>query len=262
MKSISSYSKQPLLWIFISVSFTAGAQLNESDTARLQMRMAFSGNYQQGNVELLSLKARGDLTVHAGRYWVYKTQNASLYQQFAGRRADQDLFSRHYVYYRPERRLYPFGISYISTNFRRKLDWRAFAGGGLTWQVLNRPGQVIKISSGAVYEVSRFNGSAFSHDRYNGRDRIALWRGSFFMMGWHYLAGNTIRLYYDAYWQPAAGYAANYRTQYDIGVDLPVWKGLAVTALYTFTRENVVISQVRTSDRLLTWGLSWQQRRN
>ena len=250
------------LCIFLSVSFPACAQLNESDTVRMQMRVAFSGNYQQGNVEVLTLKARGDLTVRAGRHWVYKTQNASLYQRFSGRRADNDLFSRHYLYYRPERRIYPFGISYLSTNYRRKVDWRVFAGGGLTWQFLNQPGQVIKIAAGTVYEQSGFNGSTYSHSRYNGDERIALWRGSFFMMGWHYLAGGKIRLYYDAYWQPAFSYAANYRTQYDIGVDLPVWKGLSLTALYTFTRENVVVSQVKTSDRLLTWGLSWQQRRN
>lgn len=249
-----------ILWVCFIVSMPSAGQLNESDTASLQCRLALSGNYQQGNVEVLTLKARAELTLRGGRHWVYKTQNASLFQEFSGRRADNDLFSRHYLYYRPERRLYPFGISYISANFRRKVDLRWFAGAGLTWQVLNRPGQVIKCSAGAVYEQSGFNGNQYSHERYNGCNQINLWRGSFFMMGWHYLAGGRVRLYYDAYWQPATGYTSNYRTQYDIGVDLPVWKGLSVTALYTFTRENVVIRQVQTSDRLLSWGLSWQYR--
>ena len=34
------------------------AQLNESDTVKFQLRASLTGNYQQGNVELLNLKSK------------------------------------------------------------------------------------------------------------------------------------------------------------------------------------------------------------
>lgn len=35
------------------------------------------------------------------------------------------------------------------------------------------------------------------------------------------------------------------------------WKGLSFTANYIFTHENVVVSTVKASDRLLTFGVAY-----
>ncbi|WP_266363283.1 DUF481 domain-containing protein [Tellurirhabdus rosea] len=244
----------------------ARAQLNESDTTRLQVRAALTGNYQKGNVEVSTVRGKLDVVLSPDRVspdqvWVFKSQNASLYQAFYGVKADNDLFSRNYLYYRPGRRVYPFAIAYLSTNYRRKIDLRYFAGAGGTGQLIRRPGHTLKLAAGAVYESTRFTAATFNETRYDGSETIGVWRVTTWLGGWHSLWDGHLRLYYDAYYQPALSDTRNYRWQYDVGVDFPVWKGLSFNALYTYTHENVVVQRIRPDDRILTVGLAYALRK-
>lgn len=233
------------------------AQLNESDTVKFQLRAGLTGNYQQGNVNIVTIRSRLDFTYAPVKHVVFKSQNSSLYQEFSSKKADNDIFSRNYIYYWPQRKIYPFGIAYISTNYRRKIDTRLFAGAGVTYQLLNKTYHVIKLSANAVYETNTFKGTVYNYSQYNGSNTINLWRGTLFIGGWNYLLEKKLRFYYDGYYQPAFNNSNNYRTQFDIGVDFPVWKGLNFTTLYTFTHENVVIQNVQQEDKILTFGITY-----
>lgn len=233
------------------------AQLNESDTVKLQLRAGFTGNYQTGNVNIITVRSRFDFSYAPVKNIVFKSQNSSLYQVFASTKADNDIFSRNYFYYKPQNTFYPFGILYISTNYRRKIDTRLFAGAGATLQLLDKTYHVMKLSASTVYETNKFKGNIYNYSTYNGSNKIDLWRGTIFMSGWNYLFKNHLRVYYDAYWQPAFNNSSNYRTQFDLGADFPVWKGLNFTALYTFTHENIVISNIKQDDKILTFGLAY-----
>ncbi len=233
------------------------AQLNESDTVKFQLRLSLTGNYQQGNVEVLNIKSKIDFSFSPHRNWVFKSQNSSLYQAFYSKKADNDIFSRNYLYYKPQHKVYPFAITYISTNFRRKIYSRYFAGAGVTWQVVNNNKNVLKLSAITVYERTDFKAPNFNYAEYNGADKISLWRATLYAGGWSYLLQRHIRLYYDGYWQPAFNNRHNYRTQFDIGADFPVWKGLSFTTLFTYTHENVVVNNVFQNDKILTFGLSY-----
>lgn len=250
-----------LTTLFLSLSCAAVvAQLNESDSVRFQVRSSITGNYQQGNVNVLTIRGRAEFSINPGEKLVVKSQNSGLYQEFSRVKADNDMFSRNYIYYMPHRRVYPFGMIYLSSNYRRKISSRLFYGVGATWQLLAKKTHVIKISASAVYEQNRFRGTAYSDAVYNGSNRIHLWRGTLYAAGWHYLAGNRIRLYYDAYWQPSFKNSNNYRTQADLGIDVPVWKGIYFTTLFTYTHENVVVSGIRKDDRILTFGAGYNFR--
>lgn len=244
------------------IATPALAQLNESDTTLVQVRASLTGTIQQGNVDVTTVRGKLDFTLSPVRDWVFKSQNSSLYQSFYATKADNDLFSRNYVYFRPWQRVYPFGIGYVSTNFRRRIDVRYFIGAGSSVQLVNSRQHVLKASAGAVYEETRFSATAFTEAAYNGSSTIALWRATTWLGGWHYLLGNHLRLYYDAFWQPAFSDGANYRWQFDVGFDFPIWRGLAFNALYTYTHENVVVTQVKADDKILTVGLSYNLRKH
>ena len=233
------------------------AQLNESDTLQFQLRSSISGNYQQGNVALLTIRSKLDFTIAPVKQVVLKSQNSSLYQEFGYRKADNDLFSRNYLYWRPQRKVYPFGIVYISSNFRRKIETRLFAGAGVTYQFVQKQFHVLKLSASAVYETNQFKGTVYNKTEYNGRNQINLWRGTLYTGGWNYLLNHKLRLYYDVYWQPAFNNQNNYRTQFDVGADVPLWKGLNLSVLYIFTHENVVISNIKQQDKILSFGFSY-----
>ena len=238
------------------------AQLNESDTARVQLRAGLTGAWQQGNVSLLTLRSRLEAVSNGMKPLVFKTQNNSLYQEFGNRKADNDISSRNYLYYRPTNKVYPFAMAYLQTNYRRQISFRWFAGVGATWQLVQKPRSNLKLSASLVYEQTQFKSSIYNETVYNGNDQINLWRATAYLSGWHQLFHQRMRLYYTAYWQPALDGNNNYRTQLDAGIDFPVWKGLSFTALYTFAHEEVVVQKVKQDDRILTFGLSYQFRKN
>lgn len=236
---------------------TTQAQINESDTVRFQLRAGLTGNFQKGNVEVLLLRSRLDFSYAPAQHWVFKSQNLSLYQAFYDRKADNDLFSRNFLYFRPQRKVYPYLMGFVSANYRRKINFRYFAGPGLSWQVVNTRRHVFKLSASVVQEESVFSVNTYNFSEYKGSDRIKLWRGALYTAGWHYLAQRRLRVYYDAYWMPGFGHRNNFRTQLDVGMDLSVWKGVAFNVLYTQQHENVVAEKVKQDDRILTFGITY-----
>jgi hypothetical protein len=65
-----------IFFIIISLSWAniSFAQLNESDTLKFQLRASLTGNYQQGNVEILNLRSRLDFVVKVSKDVVFKSQ--------------------------------------------------------------------------------------------------------------------------------------------------------------------------------------------
>lgn len=82
----------------------AFAQLNESDTLKFQMRGSASGSWQVGNVDLWVVRGKLDMVVNNNKSLVFKSQNNSLYQQFGSFKADNDLNSRNYLYFKPQKK--------------------------------------------------------------------------------------------------------------------------------------------------------------
>ncbi len=164
--------------MFLVAAANSFAQLNESDTALFQLRSSLTGNYQKGNVEVMTIRSKIEFSAHTFKDVVLKSQNSTLYQSFYNRKADNDLFSRNFWYYQPYKWVYPFAIAFISTNYRRQVNIRYFTGAGATVQVLQTPLHVFKVSANAVYENTRFSGNAYNYSKYNGSNNIRLWRAA------------------------------------------------------------------------------------
>jgi hypothetical protein len=233
------------------------AQINESDTLLLQHFTALTGNAQTGNFKAFALRAKLDMALAPSPVWAFKTQNTYRYQSFFGRKVDNEFSSRNFAYAGQHRRLYPFAMAFLSGNFRRKIDFRHFVGAGLTWQALRQRQHTLKLSASGVYESTRFAGSVYNYAEYNGSGEIATWRATFRLFGKHALAARKLRLYYEAYWQPSLEKRNNYRWHTEVGLDLPVWKGLSLNALLLYDHENLTISAVKQNDLIATFGLSY-----
>ncbi len=259
LREKSTRVKNYIITVLSALLFSslAMAQISESDTLKFQLRTSLTGNFQTGNVEMLTLRGRLDAATMLSNDIVFKTQNSSLYQSFFGKKADNDLFSRNYLYFKPYNRVYPYAIAYISTNYRRKVDMRYFAGAGLSYQLVRRSHSLVKLSANALYEQSNFLANSFNDAIYNGTDQIKLWRASTYLMASSWVFHKRLRLYCDAFWQPAFNRISNYRTQMDLGMEFPVWKGLTLNILFTNTHENVVPLSTKTTDNILTFGLGY-----
>lgn len=243
---------------FLIASNSAKAQLNESDTARFQIRLGVNGIRQTGNVDLGILRNKLDMVVQISPSFAFKTQNNSLYQEFSGFKADNDINSRNYIYFKPQRRFYPFAMGYIQTNFRLKINSRFFTGVGVSVQAIRKSNHSLKFSTSMVYEETRFSKSTFNNQDYNGRNLIAIWRPTIYITGIHKFLNEKVKIFYSAYWQYGINKSQNQRVLAELGLDFRVWKGFSLTAQYLYQYEQVVQEKILQNDGIFTIGLAYQ----
>lgn len=247
------------LWVILTGLFPAlvQAQLNESDTLRFQLRAGLSANRQTGNVDFGLIRGRLETVRSFSPKLVLKSQNNFLYQEFSGYKADNDWNSRNYLYFQPGKRIYPFLMGYVQTNFRRKIDWRYFAGGGATVQILRKKLGYWKVSLSTVYEETAFSVRTFNEVTYNGQSRIGIWRPTAFTACAVRLLNQALVCSFSAYWQPGIDKVPNNRAQAECMVEYAFRKRLSFSLQYLYQYEQVVASRIRQRDALLTLGLQF-----
>jgi len=258
----SKYTKAVFCTILLLVlSLYTRSQINESDTMNLQLQISLTGNYQKGNVDLLTLISRNEFLIRPSSNWAFKTQLSSFYTKFSDKQVDNNIFSRNALFYKPERRLYGYVTAFVSTNYRRKITFRYFVGSGPTWQAIQRKAIVLKLSANITYESTLFSDTVFNQSSYNGKEKIRVWRSTIYAGGWAFALENRLRINYEFFWQPAFNNSKNYRIQSDLGLNYTFWKGLAFNIVYIYSHENVVVENIKKDDRMLTFGLSYLLRK-
>ena len=126
------------LCYFLFFPIFLSAQINESDSLNVKANLSLTGFWQGGNVETLIFRAKSEVSFKPLKKWVFKTKNSFVYQEFGKEKADEDILSLNFLYFNPERKIYPFVLGFISTNFRREIDVRSLFGVGVTYQVINK----------------------------------------------------------------------------------------------------------------------------
>jgi len=241
--------------LFRGITFS---QLNESDTTRFQFRVGSSGIWQKGNVEILVIRSRFELVSNGKKNLVFKSQTNHLYQEFGNKKADNDVYVRSFLYFKPKSQYYPFVMTFIQSNFRRNIAYRWFVGAGGTFQALRKTHTNLKISASLVKEDTRFRKDIFNQSHYDGNKNISVWRGTIYFASIHKLLENKMKIYYNGNWQPAFDKVPNNRAQLDMGLEISVWKGLNLQFEYLVNYEQVVAEKVKEVDRILTFGINYQ----
>ena len=105
-----------VVFLFLLSPLFLAAQINESDTLSFKADLSLSGIWQDGNVQTYILRAKSGITYKPWKKWVFKTQNSYVYQAFGGQKADEDVLSLNFLYFDPERKVYPLLLGFVSTN--------------------------------------------------------------------------------------------------------------------------------------------------
>ena len=232
------------------------AQINESDSLKLKTDLSLTGIWQVGNVETLIFRAKSELTYQPWRKWVFKTRNSYVYLAFGKQKADEDVLSLNFIYFNPERRIYPLLLGFVSTNFRREIVLRYLLGGGVTFQLLDKKEHWLKVSISSEYERTNFSKTDFNIVDYDGRSTINTFRGTLWINGRYQLFKNKMVLTHESYFQPSLEESDNYRWQADFGLELPIWSFLNFKINYLHTFESIVIENQKREDQFLTFGFT------
>lgn len=245
-----------ILYYFLFSPIFLSAQINESDTLNVKASLSLTGFYQGGNVETLIFRAKTDLSFKPWKNWVFKNQNSYVYQAFGKKKADEDILSLNFLYLNPERKIYPFVLGFVSTNYRREIDLRYLLGAGATFQILNKANDWLKLSVSSEYEQTNFSETNFNYLEYDGSQSINTIRGTIWVNGKYHVFKDKIILNHEIYFQPSLEKSNNFRWQADIGLELPIWKYLNFKINYRHTFESIVIETQKQEDRFLTFGFT------
>ncbi|NER11449.1 Protein of unknown function, DUF481 [Muriicola jejuensis] len=245
-----------VVFIFLCLPVILLGQINESDTLNFKANLSITGFWQGGNVETLIFRAKSDLSFKPWKKGVFKTRNSYIYQEFGREKADEDILSLNFLYFNPERKIYPFLLGFVSTNFRREIDLRLLTGAGVSFQLLQQNKNWLKFSVSSEYERTDFSRASFNRSSYDGQETIRTMRATLWVNGKYYLFKDKLILSHESYIQPSLGQSDNYRWQADLGLELPVWSFLNVKLNYINTFESVVISGQKQEDRFLTFGFT------
>ncbi len=245
-----------ILYYFLFFPVFLSAQINESDTLKLKADLSLTGFWQGGNVETLIFRAKSELNFKPWKKWVFKTKNSYVYQEFGKEKADEDILSLNFIYFNPERKVYPFLLGFLSTNFRREIDLRYLLGGGATYQILSNKKDWLKFSISCEYEQTNYANVNFNLSEYNGSRSINTFRGTVWVNGKYHLFKNKVIFNHESYVQPSLEKSNNFRWRADVGLELPIWKFLNFKINYLQTFESIVIEDQKRNDRFLTFGLT------
>ncbi len=243
-------------YIFFLFPFSLFAQNNESDSLKLKASLALTGFWQSGNVETLIFRAKSDLSLKTKNNWVFETKNSYVYQEFGKEKADEDILSLNFIYFNPDRKVYPLLLSFVSTNFRREIDLRYLLGAGVTFQVLKKNSNSLRISVSSEYEQTEFTNGLFNRAEFNGDQSISTFRGTIWVNGKYHLFEKKVILSHESFFQPSLEQSNNFRWQADIALEFPIWKFLNFKVNYLHTYESVVIEGQKQQDNFLTFGFN------
>ncbi|MCR9100725.1 MAG: DUF481 domain-containing protein [bacterium] len=232
------------------------AQTDESDTLKLQARLSLSGIFQGGNVQTVIFRANSDLSYKLWEKWVFKTQNSFVYQEFGKQKADEDILSLNFLYFNPRKKVYPLLLGFVSTNFRRQIDVRTLLGGGVTFQLLKKDGNWLKVALSSEFEQTEFNNDTFNRAAYNGTQSIDTFRGTIWIKGKYHLFKRKLIVGHESYYQPSLERGDNYRWRVDLGLEIPLTRYLNFRTNFLHTFESIVIEGQRQEDSLLTFGFT------
>jgi len=247
--------KYVLYYLLLFPLFLA-AQSDKSDTLKFKAGIAVTGFQQAGNVDTWIFRAKSDMSFKPSEKWIFKTINSYVYQAFGKQKADEDFLSLNFIYFNPDRKIYPLLLGFVSTNFRREIDTRYLLGAGVTYQIVNTKNQSLKLSVSSEYEQTDFDKATFNRPEYNGQKEIDTFRGTIWVNGEYNLFDKKVIVSHELYYQPSLEQSNNFRWQADLGLELPIWKFLNFKINYLHTFESIVIEGQKQEDSMMSFGFN------
>ncbi|NNK73182.1 MAG: DUF481 domain-containing protein [Flavobacteriaceae bacterium] len=245
-----------ILYCFLFFPIMLSGQINESDTLNFKTRLSLTGFWQGGNVETLIFRANSELSFKPWKKSVFKTNNSYVYQEFGKEKADEDILSLNFLYFNPERKIYPLVLGFFSTNFRREIGYRYLLGAGVTFQILKKKEHWLKLSVSTEYEHTEFDTDNFNRPEYDGNQSINTYRGTIWLNGRYQLFKGKLVFGHESYFQPSLEKGNNFRYRTDLSLELPIWKFLNFKINYLQSFESVVVENQKQGDRVLTFGFT------
>jgi hypothetical protein len=230
------------------------AQLNESDSIPWQIKFNSTASVLDGNVARTLLLNRIEIS-HSNARWGVSTRNDYQYGRTFYKLTENDVISSNFLYLKPLSNVYPYVMGLVETNLRRKIDFRYQVGPGVSWNVVNKKPSLVKLSLTGTYENTRFGGTIFDDEKYNGSNVIETWRLTGRIFGKHSFK-NKVRVSYEFWWQQSLSEQINYRYHTEEAIEFPIAKHIAFRTAVRYSYENIELLGLKPFDLFWTYGFT------
>ncbi|MCW5897924.1 MAG: DUF481 domain-containing protein [Flavobacteriales bacterium] len=235
------------------------AQLSEADTLRWQYRVSATGSWMRGNIEQFMLLGTGEVA-HVRAHWGVKSAINYQYGTFFYRQTLGEGIWRNFVYANPHAQLYPYLMLWYQRSHQRGIDHRTQVGPGITYVLLRKPGNLLKLSATGTYEANTFRSASFRERTDLTSTELETWRITGRLYGEHRIMEGLLRLQYEGWVQPSLTDADNLRAHVEAALSIPLKKGFALRQAVNWSYESVVQQRNTYEDLLWTFGISYERR--
>jgi Protein of unknown function, DUF481 len=233
----------------------ANAQLNRIDTLDWQIKLSASGSLLDGNVSRFILVNRLEVA-YARPVWGMNSRNDYQYGTARHNKTENDFVSYNFFYASPLKKLYPYLMEIVETNYRRKIRVRDQFGPGISYTVSANENNLVRLSITGTYEHTRFGGTKFENVSDTLSNIISVWRITGRLFGRQQVFENKLRLSYEFWWQQSVTDYHNYRFYNEEILEVPLNKKLSFRTNFRYTYENVRLKGLKPYDLFWTFGLA------
>ena len=181
--------------------------------------------------------SREKASFNSSTAWIYGRQDGQLSNNDFSSAFNIDLLKdKHKVYY--------WGLASFVSSYSLRIRHQLQAGGGIGWNVINRPAAEVVISNGLLYETSRIKKTDETEESYQTvRNSLRIKH--------KWIINGLITFEGAHFWQPSLKKWDDYiiRSQTAIGIKLRKW--LSLTGMVTYNR----VARTDRENLLLNFGL-------
>ncbi|TAG01129.1 MAG: DUF481 domain-containing protein [Cytophagia bacterium] len=215
-----------------------------------QYRFVGDGFTMQGNINRILLSARTEISLNTKKVqfetnprFTFGEQNTNL--------AERDFFVDLNTSIFHQKKVYLFGLgAYEFSNLRGILE-RILAGGGLGWHIIQKNNFQLSISNAVFFETTNFI----------RRTDFSTWRNSTRLKLKYSLWENRLNFLHYAFYQPSLFDASNIRWNFNIVIEMPIYKGLNFRFSLDNFYESFVVDNRKNNDLTTRFGFSWGNKR-
>ena len=233
----------------------ANSQLNNNDTLNWQIKLSASGSLLDGNVSRFLLVNRLEVA-YAQPSWGMSTRNDYQYGTTRHIKTENDFVSYNFLYATPLKKLYPYVMGLVETNFRRKIRFRYQIGPGVSYNLSAKGNNLIRVAVNSTYEHTRFGGTKFENVPDSLSNIINVWRVTGRLFVRQHVFENKLRLICEFWWQQSVSDNRNYRFYNEEILELPLNKNFSFRTGLRYTYETVRLKGLKPYDLFWTFGLT------
>ncbi len=241
--------------------------LTNKDSVHYEMHLSSTLILSAGNLKRVVTQNR--LTGNVGNKLVqFVTENSYRYSKNFNRVVENDMLTRNYVRFLPNHNMYSLIIGSYENNFRRSIKYRWQLGGGGAYSFYKKKKDFLRTSLAIVYEQAKYKTDTFNIAGFNGNPVIKETRLVLRFGGIHNILDNHVTLRHDTWFMEGLQNSKNYRWHSIVGLQIPIYNGLAFKTDYEYTYESITVSNKNpfgyasnTYDWVLSFGLSYDIRR-